>query len=85
LWDYVRFYSVVQGQRKELRERWREKLRNDTMEIDAARSFPVPAGHADLFFDYLRHRERDFKLATELLRTEEEALAFCERIQRLAR
>lgn len=77
LWDYVRFYSVVQGQRKELQEKWQEKLRNNTMEIDSVRSLPVSEEHTNLFFDYLDHRDRDFQTATDLLRTEEEALAYC--------
>lgn len=50
------------------------------MEIDAARSLPVPAEHTELFFDYLGHRDSDFETATNLLRSEEEALAYCERI-----
>ena len=78
LWDYVRFYSVVQGQRKELQERWREKLRNNTMEIDLARSLPVSSKHSELFFDYLESRNEDLKATTDLLRSEEEALAYCD-------
>lgn len=48
------------------------------MEIDSAHSLPVSTEHTDLFFDYLRHRDRDFRTARSLLRTEEEALAYCE-------
>lgn len=80
LWDYVRFYSVVQRQNREVREAWEEKLRGDTMEIDENHSLSVPAGHAELFFDYLHQRERDFESATSMLRTEEEALDFCAEI-----
>ncbi len=50
------------------------------MEIDAVRSFPISAEHKDLFFDYLDHRDRDFQTARSLLRTEEEALAYCDLI-----
>lgn len=80
LWDYIRFYSVIQRQRKELREEWEEKLRNLTMEIDAEHELPIPAEHVQLFFDYLSQRERDFESATKLLRTEEEAKDFCAQI-----
>ncbi len=80
LWDYVRFYSVVQRQKAKLRVAWEEKLEGGVMEIDASHDLPVPSGHAELFFDYLRHRERDFGTATGLLRSEEEALAYCEEI-----
>jgi hypothetical protein len=80
LWDYIRFYSVVQKQKKEVRERWTEKLRNNTMEIDDAHSLPVPAEHVRQFFDYLGYRERDFNTAMALLRTEQEALAYCNQI-----
>ncbi len=50
------------------------------MEVDANHDFSIPAGHAELFFDYLKHRENDFENARSLLRTEEEALAYCEQI-----
>lgn len=80
LWDYVRFYSVVRAQGGKVRERWEEKLRGSTMEIDANHDLAIPDGHADLFFDYLDRREKDFDNAVNSLRTEEEALAFCDRI-----
>lgn len=50
------------------------------MEIDSAHSLPIPAEHVDLFFEYLRHREDDFETAANLLRTEEEALAYCDQL-----
>lgn len=80
LWDYVRFYSVIQRQRSELQERWEAKLRNNVMEIDSEHNLPIPAEHSRLFFEYLRCREEDFETATNLLRTEEEALAFCSQL-----
>jgi hypothetical protein len=81
LWDYVRFYSVVATQKKELREAWEEKMREGRMEIDAGHELSIPEGHAELFYDYMRARDEDFfETATSLLRTEEEANAFCERI-----
>jgi hypothetical protein len=80
LWDYIRFYSVIQRQKKELREKWKESLRNGSMEIDETHSLPVPSEHVKLFFDYLTCQEQDFETAMELLRTEEEALAYCKQI-----
>ncbi len=80
LWDYIRFYSVVQRQNKTLRDAWIEKLRNQVMEIDSEHSFSVPAEHAQLFFEYLEEREENFQYATEALRTEEEARSFAERL-----
>lgn len=50
------------------------------MEIDKNHDFSIPAGHVELFFDYLKYREHDFENAQRLLRTEEEALAYCEEI-----
>jgi hypothetical protein len=80
LWDYLRFYSVVQKQEKEVREAWKKKLRANTMEIDASHNLPVRAKHVRLFFDYLEYRESDFNDAMQLLRTESEALAYCDRL-----
>jgi hypothetical protein len=80
LWDYIRFYSVIQKQKQELREKWKEKLHNNTMEIDEKHNLPVPSDHVRLFFDYLQARESDFGTALGLLRTETEALAFCDHI-----
>lgn len=80
LWDYVRFYSVIQRQGRDLREAWEEKLRNLTMEIDAEHGLSIPEEHGRLFFDYLSEREKDFETATDLLRTEEEAKTFCDQI-----
>jgi hypothetical protein len=50
------------------------------MEIDRANDLPVASSHVDLFFEYLDERERDLQTATDLLRTEEVALAFCGQI-----
>jgi hypothetical protein len=77
LWDYVRFYSVVQKQKKELRDAWEEKLRANTMEVDEQHSLPVSREHATLFFDYIAAREADAAAAMAKLRTEKEALDYC--------
>jgi len=78
LWDFIRFYSVVQRQRKELRIVWEERLRQATLQIDASQSLAIRPEDAILFFDYLRLREPDFAQAMGSLRTETEAVGFCE-------
>jgi hypothetical protein len=78
IWDFIRFYSVVQRQKKELAARWTAKLKNfHAMEVDAAHDLAVEPAHVRLFFDYLESRGGDFDHASGMLRTEAEALAFC--------
>jgi len=50
------------------------------MEIDEEHELPIPEEHVNLFFEYLQGREDDFETATSLLRVEEEANTFCDRI-----
>ena len=80
LWDYVRFYSVVQTQKKELRQIWTKKLQKNVMEIDKEHDLPVAPKDTKLFFEYLDAREADLLTAMDLLRAEEEALSYCERL-----
>ena len=80
LWDYIRFYSVVQRQKANIRAAWEAKLKGGVMEIDQSHDLPIPTDHAELFFDYLKYREDDFEVAVSLLRTEEEALDYCDKI-----
>jgi hypothetical protein len=78
LWDYIRFFSVVQRQRRKEKEAWIERLRNNgLLEIDADTSLPVPEEHVKLFFDYLESRKKDLEHAKSVLRTEAEALTCC--------
>ncbi len=76
-----RFYSVVRGQQKELKENWLEAMRASKLEIVPGENIPIDPGNARLFFEYLDGRDRDLATATGLLRTEEEALDFCARMQ----
>ncbi len=80
LWDYVRFYSVVQKQKAVERRAWRTKLESNKMEIDASDDLPVPEEHVQLFFEYLDRREHDVEAAAEMLRIEKEALTYCDSI-----
>jgi hypothetical protein len=78
IWDFIRFYSVVQRQKKELAARWTTKLKESRiMEVDATHDLPIEPAHVKLFFDYLEKRNEDFAHAAGMLRTEAEALAFC--------
>jgi hypothetical protein len=81
LWDYVRFYTVVRGQQKELRDNWLKNMRASKLEIVPGENIPIDPGHAQLFFEYLTARDKDFATAEGLLRTEEEALTFCTKMQ----
>lgn len=77
LWDYVRFYSVVRGQQKELRERWIKNFKDSKLEIVPGQEIPIDPDNARLFFKYLETRDEAYDNCEALLRTEEEALAFC--------
>jgi hypothetical protein len=81
LWDYVRFYSVVRGQKKELKDNWLENMKDSKLEIVPGQNIPIDSQHARMFFEYLDARDQDFDRANDLLRTENEALVFCERMQ----
>jgi len=81
LWDYIRFYTVIRGQKKDLREAWAAKMRDAKLEIVPGQSIPIEPGNARLFFEYLEARDRDADRANDCLRTEEESLAFCKRME----
>ena len=81
LWDYVRFYSVVRGQRKELKDGWLNNMRASKLEIVPGEDIPIDPANARLFFEYLDARDQDNAQANGLLRTENEALAFCTKME----
>lgn len=81
LWDYVRFYAVVRGQKKELKDQWIANFKDAKLEIVPGQYIPIDPEDSRLFFKYLEERDRDFAVATAALRTEEEALAFCKRME----
>jgi len=81
LWDYVRFDTVVRGQKKELRERWIKNLQDSKLEIVSGQYIPIDPADARRFFNYLDARDKDFERASELLRSEEESLAFCKKMR----
>lgn len=81
LWDFVRFYSVVVTQRKELREQWIENMKKGTFEIVPGQNIPIDPADSRLFFEYLAYREAQFNAAFGRLRTEDQALKFCEKMK----
>lgn len=75
VWDLLRFYLSVNGSNKI--KAWLEDLEfHNTVDVED-KSYPIDAGTVELFLNYLKQREKDFKQAVGLLRTEEEALAYC--------
>ena len=80
LWDYIRFYSVIQKDGKAATRNWLDQLRAGTFEIDAKHSVAIPEQQARLFARYLTIRETDMHVARAALRTEIEALAHCQSI-----
>lgn len=81
LWDYIRFYSVVRGQKKDLREKWIANLKDARLEIVPGQYIPIEPDDARLFFEYLEGRDEDSARAGASLRTEAEALAFCKKME----
>ena len=76
LWDLVRFYLSLRH--KSSRAKWLERLeRTKVLSVEENKSFQIDPEHVRLFFEYLTQREQDLATAFSLLRTEEEALAFC--------
>ena len=80
LWDFVRFYNVLNRQKKVERERWIANLKASQFEVEPGHSFTVSATDVTLFFDYLEARHKDFTVVFEQLRTEEEPLGFCKEL-----
>lgn len=81
LWDYIRFYTVVRGQKRDLKEKWIASMQDARLEIVPGQYIPIEPEDSRLFFKYLERRDQDFATATAALRTEEEALAFCKRME----
>ena len=77
LWDYVRFYSVVRGQKKAIRESWIEHLREARLEVTPGQYLPIDPDDARRFFSYLDARDESFEAACGQLRSEDEAIACC--------
>lgn len=75
LWDVLRYYLSIRGTKKQAA--WLNYLEaaNAIATDDAA--FPVPKDVVDLLFEYLAIREKSFADAAGRLRTEQEAIQYC--------
>ena len=77
LWELVRYWCSVRGLRK--KNKWLLELRNgSSMELPSGERLPVDEEHVELLFRYLEERNADFDRVFGFLRTEEEAVAFCD-------
>jgi len=78
LWNIIRLYSSIWG--KNIIKNWEDTLRkNNEVQLDKNQILNIPKETVKLFFEYLEERGHLFKLAFNNLRTEKEALDFCQR------
>ncbi|MBB3105390.1 DUF7687 domain-containing protein [Azomonas macrocytogenes] len=78
LWDLHRFYLSLSKQ-KAFQQAWLEELRSKrAIELPDGSELPIEAQLVDLFFEYQEERKIQLLKAESFLRTEAEALAFCE-------
>jgi len=89
LWDVVRFFRSIGKNHKKLREFWLDYLRKENgLAVSTKKSkktfkvlehLPLKKETVQLFFDYLEYSEEMLVELTGCLRTEEQALRFCNR------
>lgn len=80
LWDLHRFYLSLAKQ-KSFQRKWIEELEEKRMiELPDGSCLPIEPSLVPLFFEYHEQREQQFSQAISNLRTEEEALEFCQQI-----
>jgi hypothetical protein len=91
LWDVVRYFRSIGKNEKKLREFWLDYLREksslavivtgkSSKKCEIHGSVPLKKETIDLFFKYLADSENQYGLLRSCLRTEAEALSFCERL-----
>ncbi len=91
LWDVVRYFRSIGKHKKRLRAFWLEHLKRrsalavvltgtDATESKIHGSVPLKQETVDLFLRYLIDSERQYEALKCCLRTEGEALSFCEKI-----
>lgn len=56
-------------------------MRKGKFEVEPGKELVVPEGTIERFLDYLDNREADLEVANAMLRTKEDALAFCETLK----
>lgn len=78
LWDLHRFFLSLAKKGAAYRSQWLEELRDRrTIKLEDGAAFPIDTKTVSLFFQYMDEREHQFEEAESLLRTEDEALAYC--------
>ncbi|MBI5345534.1 MAG: hypothetical protein HZB76_00080 [Chlamydiae bacterium] len=91
LWDVVRYFRSIGKDEKKLREFWLDHLRKkSSLAVMVAEKgskkckihgdVPLKKETIDLFFKYLTDSENQYESIKSRLRTEEEALSFCEKL-----
>lgn len=76
-WELLRYYLSIRGQKQQLD--WCKELRG-TKSLPAGNDhLPIPAESIELFFDYIKVRERVFNELFSRLRNEKEAMQFCKK------
>ncbi len=91
LWEVVRYFRSIGKNEKTLREFWLGHLREksslaildtekNSKKCKIHGSVPLKQETTDLFFKYLADSERQFESLKSCLRTEAEALSFCEKL-----
>ena len=91
LWDVVRYFRSIGKNEKNLREFWLKHLNEKSalavIVVDKAAkkgeihgSVPIKADTVDLFSSYLIDSEKQYESLKDCLRTEIEALSFCEQL-----
>lgn len=91
LWDVVRYFRSIGKNEKKLREFWLDHLREKSSlavivtekgskKCEIHGSVPLKKETIDLFFKYLIDSEQQYEALKSCLRTEAEALSFCEKL-----
>jgi hypothetical protein len=91
LWDVVRYFRSIGKDEKKLREFWLDHLKEKSSlavivtekgskKCEVHGSVPLKKETIDLFFKYLIDSEKQYEALKFCLRTEAEALSFCEKL-----
>lgn len=80
VWDLHRFYLSL-ARRKRFQREWVEELKSKrVLELPDGTELPIGRDVVELFFEYQLQREKHFAQAVKNLRTEDEALDFCNKL-----
>ena len=77
VWDLVRYYCSLRGWKKQ--QQWLDELAGTKqMKVGSSEHLPIDAGDIETLLAYLETRKKKLHLGLAQLRTEDEAVAFCE-------